>query len=84
MSESEIKAQINLKNNFGMTPAHFAANLENFDSLSLLLENGADLTLESQPNINVFSELIRNEYVELLECVWHLNKLVKRDLNKVS
>lgn len=49
---------INMKNNEGLTPAHFAANLENFDSLSLLLENGADLTIESAEKVNVFAELI--------------------------
>jgi len=75
---------INSKNNDGLTPGHFAAGLENFDALSLLLENGADPTIESQPLNNVFSELIVNDHADLLSCVWHLTKLVKRDLNEVS
>ena len=73
-----------MKNNDGLTPGHFAAGLENFDALSLLLENGADPTIESEPENNIFSELIVNDYVDLLSCVWHLTKLVKRDLNNVS
>lgn len=84
LSLPERRNFINMKNNDGLTPGHFAAGLENFDALSLLLENGADPTIESEPENNIFSELIVNDYVDLLSCVWHLTKLVKRDLNNVS
>lgn len=84
LSPQERRNMINAKNNDGLTPGHFAAGLENFDALSLLLENGADPTIESQPCNNVFSELIVNDHADLLGCVWHLTKLVKRDLNEVS
>lgn len=49
LSPQERRNMINAKNNDGLTPGHFAAGLENFDALSLLLENGADPTIESQP-----------------------------------
>lgn len=67
-----------------MTAAHLAANMENFDTMSLLLENGADLTIEREANMNVFAELIVHDASDLLECVWHLSKLVKVNQNKVS
>ena len=73
-----------MKNNDGLTPGHFAAGLENFDAMSLLLENGSDPTIESEPQNNVFSELIVNDYVDLLSCVWHLTKLIKPNFNDVS
>jgi len=47
LSPSERLFYLNLKNKDGLTPAHFAAIVENFDVLSLLLENGADLSIES-------------------------------------
>ena len=47
LSSSEKKSYLALKNKDGLTPAHFAASLDNFDAMSLLLENGADLTIES-------------------------------------
>ena len=37
------KELINRRNNEGWIPAHIAGFLNNFDSLNLLLENGADL-----------------------------------------
>jgi len=37
------KELVNRKNSDGWIPAHMAAFLNNFDSLNLLLENGADL-----------------------------------------
>jgi ankyrin repeat protein len=84
LSPSERKLHLSTKNKLGLTPAHFAASMENFDAMSLLLEHGADLTIESEPNNNVFAELIQHDFSDLLSCVWHLSKLVKRDLNQVS
>jgi len=66
------KQYLNAKTTDGLTPAHFAANMENMDIMSLLLEYGADLTLESEPNHSVFAELITRDHADLLGCVWHL------------
>ena len=41
------KEMINKRNNEGWLPAHMAAFLNNFDSLNLLLENGADLLMKN-------------------------------------
>jgi ankyrin repeat protein len=88
VSAAERKSKLNQRTNEGLTPAHFAANMENFDVMSLLLEYGADLTIESQQLQqkchNVFSELIVKDHSDLLGCVWHLSKNIKRDLNQVS
>jgi ankyrin repeat protein len=75
---------VNLKNAKGFTPAMFAASNENFDALNLLVEKGADLTIESQPNGHVFSDLIVNDFVELFECVEPLTVHLTRDLSDVS
>lgn len=37
------KEMVNRKNSEGWIPAHMAAFLNNFDSLNLLIENGADI-----------------------------------------
>ena len=39
----EPKRVVNVANDEGWTPSHFAGFLNNFDSLNLLLEAGADL-----------------------------------------
>ena len=41
------KSVANLASTEGWTPGHFAGFLNNFDSLNLLLESGADLTLKN-------------------------------------
>ena len=45
----------------GWTPAHLAAFLGNFDSLNLLIENGADLCKYHNSKMNCFDEIIRND-----------------------
>jgi len=51
----------------GWTPAHNAAFMNNFDSLNLMMENGADLSLQNKSDMNAFECLIRNDHHELLE-----------------
>ena len=86
MSESGLMPEsvANLKNHEGWTPAHFAGFLSNFDSLNLLIENGADCSFKNKNGLSTFDEIIRNDHQELLECVWPYAKLVQRDLNEVS
>ena len=61
---------INTKNLDGWTPAHMAGWLDNFDSLNLLMENGADITLKNNNNLSAYEEIIRNDNSELLECIF--------------
>lgn len=43
---------INAQDCYGMTPLHYAVRAHNFDAVKLLLENGADLTIENQDGLN--------------------------------
>ena len=52
--ETAGKSVVLLENNEGWTASHFASFLNNFDSLNLLLENGADL---GSLNANGYSAL---------------------------
>ena len=56
----------------------------NMDSLSLLIDNGADLTLRHNHNMTVYDEIIRNDNSDLLECVYDHAKLVKRNMKEVG
>ncbi len=74
----------NITNNEGWTPAHFAGFLNNFDSLNLLIENGAELNEKNKNGLSSFDEIVRNDHSDLFECVWPFAKNLKRDMNKVS
>jgi ankyrin repeat protein len=67
-------------NKEGWTSAHFAGFLNNFDSLNMLIENGADLNSKNSSGLSIFDEIIRNDSADLLECIWPYGKKVKRDL----
>ena len=73
-----------MTNNEGWTPGHFAGFLNNFDSLNLLIENGADLRLKNRNGLSCFDEVVRSDNADLFECVWPYAKNLKRDLNVVS
>ena len=75
------KSVSNLANKEGWTPAHFAGFLNNFDSLNLLIENGAELTTKNKNNLSSFDEIVRNDHSDLFECVWPYAKNLKRDMN---
>ena len=60
----------NVKCNEGWTPAHFAGFFNNFDSLNLLLENGADMTVQNTNKMSAFDEIVRNDHKDLFECVF--------------
>jgi len=62
----------------------FAANNENFDALSLLVEKNADLTIESAPNTHVLSDLVVNDFADLFMCVESHADRLTRDINSVS
>ena len=82
LTESDnAKTAVNLANEEGWTPAHFAGFLNNFDSLNLLIENGAEMTAKNVHSLTAFDEIIRNDHQELFECVWLHAKHVKRDLS---
>ena len=74
----------NITNNEGWTPAHFAGFLNNFDSLNLLIENGAELNEKNKNGLSCFDEIVRNDHSDLFECVWPYAKNLKRDMNQVS
>jgi len=80
----DAKSATNVRNNEGWTPTHLAAFLGNFDSMNLLLENGADLTKPNDSGMSPYEEIIRSDHADLLECVYPLMKHVKRDMKKVS
>ena len=44
--------------------------LDNFDSLNLLIENGADISIKNSNNLSAYEEVIRNDNNELLECIF--------------
>ena len=73
---------VNVTSNEGWTPAMLAGFLNNFDSLNLLMENGADLQIRNKNGLSTFDEVVRNDHSDLFECVWPYAKLIKRDLNK--
>lgn len=63
-----------MENMEGWTPAHLAGVLNNFDSLNLLIENGADITKKHQGNLSTYEEMVRCDNAELLECIYPLIK----------
>ena len=72
---------VNVKCNEGWTPAHFASFCNNFDSLNLLLENGADMAIQNTSRMSAFDEVVRNDHRDLLECVFPYTKKIKRDMS---
>ena len=75
---------VNIKTNEGWTPSHFAGFFNNFDSLNLLLEAGADLSIECDKGLTTFDEIVRNDHKDLFECVFPYAKKIKRDSSVVS
>ena len=75
---------VNIENSHGWTPAHFASYLNKFDSLNLLIENGADLARRNGNGFSCFDEVIRQDHASLFECLWPYAKKVKRNLSDVS
>ena len=73
---------INIPNNEGWTPAHFAAFLGNYDSLNLLIEHQWDLWIKHSHQMNAFEEIVRSNDDKLLECVYDIYKTKPRDLNE--
>jgi ankyrin repeat protein len=64
------KLATNLKNLDGWTPTMLASFMNNFDSLNLLMENGADLTLKNGSGLSALDEIVRNDYKDLFECIY--------------
>lgn len=54
-----------------------------FDPLNLLIEQGADLSIKTSSGRNSFDEMVTNDNVDLLACVWSLAKKQKRDYKTV-
>mmetsp|Transcript_2997 Transcript_2997/g.5067 ORF Transcript_2997/g.5067 Transcript_2997/m.5067 type:complete len:177 (-) Transcript_2997:604-1134(-) len=61
---------VDLQNAEGWTPAHLSGFLNNFDSLNLLMEHGADLSVKHLQKMSVYEEIIRNDNADLLECIY--------------
>ena len=83
-SVEDPQRAVNTATDEGWTPAHFAGFLNNFDSLNLLLEAGADLSKQSNVGMSVVDEIIRVDNADLFECIFPIVKNMKRDLSKVS
>lgn len=62
----------------GFTPAHNAALRGFMDVLNLLLENGADLGLKTGFEGNGFDEVIKQDNIDLFECIYPYSKNLKR------
>ena len=61
-----------------------AGYIGNFDSLNLLIENGANLFHKNNQNLNVFEEIIWTDNGDLFACIYPLYKSSKKnkwDLN---
>lgn len=71
---------VNIKNLEGWTPVMLASFMNNFDSLNLLLENGADLSFKNANGLSAIEEIVRNDHKDLFECIYDKIKLIKRDL----
>ena len=78
----DVKRIVNITNNDGWTPAHYAGTLNKFDALNILLEHGADLSIENSNLMSCFDEVVRNDHSELFECLWPYAKKIRRDLDK--
>jgi len=58
-------------NKEGWTPAHLAGFLNNYDSLNLLIEYGADLCAKREgSSMKVYEEIVRADNADLLECIY--------------
>lgn len=57
--KSQKVKNVDIKSNDGWTPAHSASFLGNFDSLNLLLENGANLADQHNEKMDCVDEIIR-------------------------
>ena len=64
----------------GWTPAQHAAFLCCIDSLSLLMEHGADLTASNAGGNCSFDHIVAADHVELLEILW--NEAITYDKNR--
>jgi hypothetical protein len=53
------------------------------DSLNLLIENGCDLLRKHDNSMSSFDEILRNDNIELYECVFEYTKSIKRNLKEV-
>ena len=53
------------------------------DSLNLLIEYGADMSLKDNSNMNTFDEIVRNDHKDLFECIYPYTRSYtnKRDLS---
>lgn len=61
---------------------HFAAFLNNFDSLNFLVENGGKLLQINEQGMTSIDEIIRNDHKDLLSCVLDHVKHFKRDVTQ--
>ena len=56
------------------------------DSLNLLIENGADMSLKDNSNMNTYDEIVRNDHKDLFECIYPYTRTYtnKRDLSQAG
>lgn len=71
LQQEDIGIDVNAMNKDGWTPAHLAGFLNNFDSLNLLMENGADVCAKQGNNLKVYEEITRADNADLLECIYN-------------
>ena len=75
---ANVKDVINSKTKDGWTAAHLAGFMNNFDSLNLLIEMGANLHEKHDHNMNVVDEIIRSDNKDLLSCVYQTYKQTQK------
>lgn len=78
--QSVLKQIINTKTSKGLTPLMFAAHFGSIDAFDALLENGADVTIESDKNITAF-DIVAEKLNQLGQYNTQENrfKTIKRD-----
>lgn len=71
---ANVKDVINVKTKDGWTAAHLAGFMNNFDSLNLLIEMGANLHEKHDHGMTVVDEIIRSDNKDLLSCIYQTYK----------
>jgi ankyrin repeat protein len=77
--KAKTTKSIDLPMNDGCTPAHQASSRGSFDALNFLIEHGSDLCKRNDLLHTCFDEIIMQDNLDLLECVYQYSRNLKRN-----